>query len=69
MVANGTAVSGVAASLMIPTLVAVVVSGWMNVVIFITRLNLNKKEAAVKALEKRKGAAIGTFRLGDPYYN
>jgi len=67
--ANATAASGVAASLMIPSLVAVIVSGWMNVVIFVTRLNLNKKEAADKALEKRKRAAIGTFRLGDSYYN
>ena len=64
-----TKVSGFAASLMIPSLAAVIISGWMNVVIFITRKDLDKKEAAAKALERRKRAALGTFKLGDSYYN
>ena len=64
-----TKISGFAASLMIPSLAAVIISGWMNVVIYITRQDLDKKEAAAKALERRKRAALGTFQLGDSYYN
>ena len=64
-----TNLSGFAASLMVPSLAAVIISGWMNVVIYITRQDLDKKEAAAKALERRKRAALGTFKLGDSYYN
>ena len=64
-----TKISGFAASLMIPSLAAVIISGWMNIVIYITRQDLDKKEAAAKALERRKRAALGTFKLGDSYYN
>ena len=64
-----TKISGFAASLMIPSLAAVIISGWMNVVIFITRKDLDKKEAAAKALQRRKRAALGTFKLGDSFYN
>jgi len=64
-----TKVSGFAASFMIPSLAAVIISGWMNAVIYITRQDLDEKEAAAKALERRKQAALGTFKLGDSYYN
>ena len=69
LVVGGAAVNGFAAGLMIPSLVAAVASGWMNLVIFWARLDLNKEEAKRDALEKRKRAAIGTFRVGDSYYN
>ena len=64
-----TKVSGFAASFMIPSLAAAIISGWMNVVIHITRKDLDKQEAAAKALERRKRASLGTFKLGDSYYN
>ena len=45
-------------------------SGWMNVVIqSLARKDFDKQEAAAKAIERRKRAALGAFKLGDSYYS
>ena len=55
------AINGMAAMLMLPSLLAVIVSGWMNIVIFWNRLAVRRREAAMKSLEDGKRAALSAF--------
>lgn len=52
-----------AAIMLLPTLLAVSVSGWMNVVIFWNRLEAKRKEAAVNRFQMRRLAALRALKF------
>jgi hypothetical protein len=52
-----------AAIMLIPTFLAVSVSGWMNLVIFWNRLEARSKEAAVNRFQVRRLAALRALKF------
>jgi hypothetical protein len=53
----------IAGAMLIPTVLAVSVSGWMNVIIFWNRLENGKREAAIEAFRMRRQAAIRALKF------
>ena len=52
-----------AAIMLIPTFLAVIVSGWMNLVLFWNRLEAKSKEAAVNRFQLRRLATLRALKL------
>lgn len=52
-----------AAIMLLPTLLAVCVSGWMNLVLFWNRLEASRKEATVNRFQMRRLAALRALKF------
>jgi tryptophan-rich sensory protein len=63
LVITAATMDNAAAIMLIPTFLAVSVSGWMNLVIFWNRLEARSKEAAVNRFQVRRLAALRALKF------
>lgn len=56
-------VNGISALLLLPSLIAVIISGYMNLIIFWKRLEDRHRKYAIDIFNERKDAALKALKL------
>lgn len=63
MIVTSARITGFPTLFMMPSFLAVIVSGWMNIVIFWNRMEFRRKQATISPYEQRKQMAMNVIKM------